>query len=190
MTETLILVDARNRAIGRGEKRAVHAAGLRHRAFSIFLVDAAGRLLLQQRADSKYHSGGLWANSCCGHPRSGETTRRAAERRLAEELGVQVPLHFQFHVRYRAELDHGFTEDEFVYLYFGHAPESFAPDPTEVAALEWTTLAALERSLARQPERYAVWLRSYVGEHGAALRRALAGFDRQPNRRARQRRAV
>ncbi len=182
MQESLILVDARNRAIGCGEKRAVHEAGLRHRAFSIFLVDAAGRLLLQQRARSKYHSGGLWANSCCGHPRCGETTRRAAERRLGEELGVRVPLQFRFHARYRAELDHGLTEDEFVYIYFGRAPAVLAPDPAEVAALEWTTLAALERAIARRPERYAAWLRRYLLDHGAALRGALESF--RPRRAA------
>ncbi len=187
MTETLILVDARNRAIGRGEKRAVHEAGLRHRAFSIFLVDGAGRVLLQQRAAGKYHSGGLWANSCCGHPRAGENTRRAAERRLAEELGVRVPLRFQFHVCYRAELDRGLTEDEFVYLYFGRAPAAFAPDPAEVAALEWTTLAGLERAVLRRPQRYAAWLLRYLHDHGPALGRALEIFRRQssPARRAR-----
>lgn len=180
MTETLILVDARNRAIGCGEKRAVHEAGLRHRAFSIFLVDAAGRLLLQRRAASKYHSGGLWANSCCGHPRCGEPTRRAAERRLREELGARVPLTFQFHARYRAELDHGLTEDEFVYLYFGRAPAEFSPDPAEVAALEWTTLAALEREIGRKPGRYAVWLRRYLEDQGPSLRRALERFGTRP----------
>jgi len=186
MTETLILVDSRNRAIGCGEKRAVHEAGLRHRAFSIFLVDAAGRLLLQRRAESKYHSGGLWANSCCGHPRCGEPTRQAAERRLTEELGVRVPLRFQFHARYRAELDHGLTEDEFVYLYFGEAPAEFSPDPGEVAALEWTTLAALERELLFRPGRYAAWLRRYVEDHGPSLRRALDSFRSAPSgRRAR-----
>ena len=80
-SETLILVDARNRRVGTASKRTVHEQGLRHRAFSIFLVDPAGRILLQQRAATKYHSGGLWANSCCGHPRPGERTEAAAQRR-------------------------------------------------------------------------------------------------------------
>lgn len=181
MRETLILVDARNRARGRGEKRAVHAAGLRHRAFSIFLADAAGRLLLQRRAPAKYHSAGLWANSCCGHPRPGETTHRAAARRLAEELGVRVPLRFGFYASYRAELGDGLIEDEFVYVYFGRAPTGpLAPDPAEVSALAWTTLPALARAIRRDPERYAVWLRHYVRDHGPALRRALASLPPSP----------
>ena len=85
--EPLILVDESNRAIGAAPKQAIHVAGLLHRAFSIFMVDARGRILLQQRNPRKYHSGGLWANSCCGHPRPGERTVTAARRRLNEELG-------------------------------------------------------------------------------------------------------
>ena len=87
--ERLILVDEKNRAIGVGEKTPVHRAGLLHRAFSIFIVDDQGRILLQRRSRQKYHSGGLLANSCCGHPRPGETTQAAARRRLTEELGIE-----------------------------------------------------------------------------------------------------
>jgi isopentenyl-diphosphate delta-isomerase len=92
--EQLILVDESNRAVGTAGKTKVHRAGLLHRAFSIFLVDGRGRLLLQQRSRAKYHSGGLWANSCCGHPRPGERTLAAAHRRLHEELGVRSDLSF------------------------------------------------------------------------------------------------
>ena len=90
--EELILVDSRNRALGEAEKWAVHKKGLLHRAFSIFLVDHEGRLLLQRRSAIKYHSAGLWANSCCGHPRPHERTLAAARRRLREELGARVPV--------------------------------------------------------------------------------------------------
>src|SRR5690349_14443430 len=96
MAENLILVDERNRAIGREEKWAVHKQGRLHRAFSIFLVDARGRLLLQRRSRAKYHSAGQWANSCCGHPRPGERTLAAARRRLREELGAGAALQFGF----------------------------------------------------------------------------------------------
>src|SRR5262245_60091810 len=105
--ERLILVDERNRAAGVGGKNAVHRKGLLHRAFSIFIVDDKGRLLLQKRSATKYHSGGLWANSCCGHPRPGEPTVTAARRRLAEELAIEAPLTFGFFSRYRAALDGG-----------------------------------------------------------------------------------
>ena len=117
--EKLILVDERNRATGSGGKAAIHRAGLLHRAFSIFVVDERGRILLQQRNPQKYHSGGLWANSCCGHPRPGERTVVAARRRLNEELGVTSDLSFGFFSRYRTELDNGMHENEFVYVYFG-----------------------------------------------------------------------
>src|SRR5262245_24219746 len=112
--EQLILVDERNRAVGTGGKDAIHRKGLLHRAFSIFIVDARGRILLQQRNPKKYHSGGLWANSCCGHPRPGERTVVAARRRLNEELGLTAALSFAFFARYRADLDHGMQENEFV----------------------------------------------------------------------------
>ncbi len=117
--ERLILVDEKNRAVGVAGKTSVHRAGLLHRAFSIFIVDDKGRILLQRRAREKYHSGGLLANSCCGHPRPGETTQAAARRRLTEELGIGAPLTFGFFSRYRADLDGGMQENEFVYVYFG-----------------------------------------------------------------------
>src|SRR5215470_3815873 len=127
--EQIILVDESNRAIGVAGKHAVHRAGLLHRAFSIFVVDDRGRILLQQRNPKKYHSGGLWANSCCGHPRPGERTVTAARRRLKEELGVSAALSFGFFARYRAELDHGMQENEFVYVYFGALAMEPRPDP-------------------------------------------------------------
>src|SRR5215218_3206663 len=136
MAENLILVDERNRAIGRGEKWAVHAKGLLHRAFSIFLVDARGRVVLQQRSRKKYHSAGLWANSCCGHPRPGERTLTAARRRLNEELGISSPLSFGFFSRYQTELDKGMQENELVYVFFGPLTAPPRPDPAEVAKVE------------------------------------------------------
>src|SRR6266542_2930166 len=124
MAEHLILVDERNRAIGSAEKWSVHHQGLLHRAFSVFLVDARGRLLLQRRSRAKYHSAGLWANSCCGHPRPGERTLAGARRRLREELGATAELRFGFRARYRTELPNGLIENEIVYVYFGSASRS------------------------------------------------------------------
>ena len=120
--EPLILVDSRNRPVGSAGKTAVHRAGLLHRAFSIFVVDARGRVLLQRRSAKKYHSGGLWANSCCGHPRPGERTLAAARRRLYEELGVTSPLTFGFFALLSGRADHGMQENEFVYVYLGRSP--------------------------------------------------------------------
>lgn len=179
--EYLILVDARNRAVGRAEKWAVHREGLRHRAFSIFLVDERGRLLLQRRSRAKYHSAGLWANSCCGHPRPGERTLAAARRRLGEELGATASLRYCFRAVYRTALPNGLTENEIVHVYFGASPAALAPNPDEVGAVAHLTLDELLADTARRPRRYAYWLRHYLHNHRAAIRRAIAAV-RRPRR--------
>lgn len=173
MADELILVDERNRAVGRGEKWAVHKRALLHRAFSIFLVYPDGTVLLQQRSRAKYHSGGLWANSCCGHPTPGERTLTAARRRLGEELGATAPLRFAFLARYRTTLPNGLTENELVHVYFGPAPEVLAPNPAEVAATARLRLPALKADIARRPARYAYWLRYYFKQHYAAIRQGV-----------------
>jgi isopentenyl-diphosphate Delta-isomerase len=185
MPEDLILVDAGNRAIGRAKKRTVHEKGLLHRAFSIFLVDNDGRLLLQQRSRAKYHSAGLWANSCCGHPRPGERTMAAARRRLNEELGATARLRFGFRAQYCTSLPNGMTENEIVYVFFGTAPTALAPNPDEVSATAWLSLVDLKRDIARRPNRYAYWLRYYLKNHFAAIRREMKShylpFSRRRN---------
>jgi isopentenyl-diphosphate Delta-isomerase len=169
--ERLILVDERNRAVGVGEKTAVHRAGLLHRAFSIFIVDDEGRILLQRRSRQKYHSGGLLANSCCGHPRPGETTQLAARRRLTEELGIEAPLTFGFFSRYRADLDGGMQENEFVYVYFGPLIAQPDPDPAEVSDVEFASADEIARRIARQPDGFVYWLRHYFDNHGLQIAR-------------------
>ena len=169
--ERLILVDEKNRAIGVGAKAPVHRTGLLHRAFSIFIVDDKGRILLQRRSRQKYHSGGLLANSCCGHPRPGETTHAAARRRLTEELGVHAPLTFGFFSRYRAELDGGMQENEFVYVYFGPLTAQPNPDPAEVSDVEFTTAEEIARRIGREPDAFVYWLRHYFENHGSEIAR-------------------
>src|SRR4051812_41397205 len=169
--EPLILVDERNRAIGTGGKMDVHRAGLHHRAFSIFIVEGRGRILLQQRNRRKYHSGGLWANSCCGHPRPGERTAAAARRRLGEELGIAPPLTFGFFARYQAGLDHGLRENEFVYVYFGRLQLPAQPNPAEVSQLESVDIRTLASRIKREPNTFAYWLRHYVHHHRAEIER-------------------
>jgi isopentenyl-diphosphate delta-isomerase len=171
--EPLILVDESNRALSAAPKQAVHLQGLLHRAFSIFMVDDRGRILLQQRNPRKYHSGGLWANSCCGHPRPGERTVTAARRRLDEELGVTDPLSFGFFARYRADLDHGMRENEFVYVYFGrlHAPAK--PNPAEIAGLEFASLAEIGVRIKQKPKTFTYWMKHYIQNHHAEIARNI-----------------
>jgi isopentenyl-diphosphate delta-isomerase len=176
--EPLILVDEANRAVGTAGKDAIHRTGLLHRAFSIFIVDERGRILLQQRNPHKYHSGGLWANSCCGHPRPGERTEAAARRRLNEELGVRNPLSFGFFARYQAELGNGMQENEFVYVYFGALRAQPKPDPAEVATVEFASVADINRRIKREPAAFAYWLRHYFRHHLADITR-LAGETAQ-----------
>jgi len=169
--EQLILVDERNRATGSAGKTAVHRAGLLHRAFSIFIVDGRGRMLLQQRSPKKYHSGGLWANSCCGHPRPGERTAIAANRRLSEELGVTSDLSFGFFARYHASLDNEMTENEFVYVYFGKLESEPQPNPDEIADIEFLPVKEIERRLKREPAAFTAWFRHYFEHHPAEIAR-------------------
>ena len=169
--EPLILVDERNRAVGSAGKTAVHQQGLLHRAFSIFMVDERGRILLQRRNPEKYHSGGLWANSCCGHPRPGERTLAAARRRLDEELGVADPLRFAFFARYRTDLDNGMQENEFVYVYFGALRCPPRPNPAEISQIELLTAAEINRRIKREPNSFTFWLKHYFQNHFAEIAR-------------------
>jgi isopentenyl-diphosphate delta-isomerase len=176
--EPLILVDEGNRAVGAAPKQAIHRQGLLHRAFSIFMVDDRGRILLQQRNPRKYHSGGLWANSCCGHPRPGERTATAARRRLNEELGVTDPLTFGFFARYRADLDHGMQENEFVYVYFGRLQAQTKPDPAEIADLEFLSLTEIGRRIKQKPGSFTYWMKYYVGHHRGDIAKHIASVER------------
>jgi isopentenyl-diphosphate delta-isomerase len=173
--EQIIVVDERNRAIGHAEKHEVHQRGLLHRAFSVFLYDERHRILLQQRHPSKYHSGGLWANSCCGHPRVREQTESAARRRVKEELGVLVDLTFGFYTRYQTSFANGLHENEIVYVYFGLLQGSADPCPSEVADLRFAELNDVKSDLRDQPQIYTYWFRHYIEGHFDEIARFLGG---------------
>jgi len=170
--ERVILVDERDREVGFAEKMQAHAEGLLHRAFSVFVFDGEGRLLLQRRALSKYHSGGLWSNTACGHPRPGETVAGAARRRLAEEMRVGCELRPGFEFIYRAELDNDLTEYEYDHVLVGSFDGEPRPDPAEVGDWRWVGLEELRGELAARPERYSYWLRVVL--ESAEWRRLLA----------------
>jgi isopentenyl-diphosphate delta-isomerase len=172
--EDLILVDERNRAVGSATKQHVHRNGLLHRAFSIFLIDNRGRFLLQQRHPRKYHSGGLWANSCCGHPRIHERSIQAARRRLGEELGLDATLRFGFFSRYQTALDNGMHENELVYVYFGELMASVKPNLDEIINIDFLTPCEIRRRMQQEPHSFTYWLKYYFREHYTEISRLSA----------------
>jgi isopentenyl-diphosphate Delta-isomerase len=157
--EQLVLVDKHGRELGVGEKLKTHIEGTLHRAFSIFVFDDTGRLLLQKRAQTKYHSGGLWSNTCCGHPRPGEQTFSAAKRRLREEMNFECEMHEFFTFRYRAKLPNNLIENEYDHVFVGKFNGSPAPDITEVEDWKWMSLPELTKNLRKKPSEYSYWLR-------------------------------
>ncbi len=157
------------------DKLAVHQRGLKHPAVSVFVV-AAGDLLIQRRALGKYHTPGLWANTCCTHPLWGETPLACAERRLAEELGLTgLPLQHRGVVEYRATVGNGMIEHEVVDLFLATCDRRPTPtaNPDEVMELRWIAPAALRADIARQPGAFTPWLRIYLAEHADLV---LAGL--------------
>ncbi len=171
--EQIILVDEDDRELGLAPKLEAHVKGLRHRAISVVIVDGRGRMLLQRRALGKYHSGGLWTNACCTHPRAGEEVAAAARRRLAEELGVDCELKFALRTHYRAEVGNGLIEDEIVHLFLGAYDGAVRPDLAEVAAFDWVSRADLRARIAARAEAYTYWfrhdMRAYADEMFAGL---------------------
>ncbi len=157
MEEQVILVTPQDQEIGAMEKLEAHRRGALHRAFSVLIFNARDELLLQKRADSKYHCGGIWTNACDGHPRPGEATVDAARRRLREELGFDCPLREVLHFTYRAELDHGLQEHEVDYLFIGRFDGAPTPNPAEASAVRWIGWDALEQDVRDHPEQYAAW---------------------------------
>ena len=159
--DMLVLVDGRDCEIGTATKWQAHVEGLMHRAFSVVLVrdGASGpELLLAKRSLSKYHSGGLWANSCCSHPRAGEDTVDAAYRRVREELGcTAVELKDICAFAYRAEFDNGLCEFEYDHVIVGHCEGSLALDPAEASEARWVSFDMLAEELRTEPRVFAVW---------------------------------
>ncbi|MDJ0865116.1 MAG: isopentenyl-diphosphate Delta-isomerase [Myxococcota bacterium] len=157
--EEVILVDEQDRALGSAEKHAAHRDGGRlHRAFSIFIFDANGRMLLQHRSRKKYHFGGKWTNACCGHPRPGEQLEAAAHRRLRQELGFDTELRRALGFLYSARDEvSGLTEREFDHVFVGRFDGEPRPDPEEASAVRWVTREELERELREQAEQFTPW---------------------------------
>jgi isopentenyl-diphosphate delta-isomerase len=157
--ENVILVDEQDQEVGIEEKLAAHIQGKLHRAVSVFLFNSQKELLIQQRAFSKYHSGGLWSNTCCGHPRPEESAINAATRRLYEELGIKASLSKLFDFTYRADLDHGLIEHEFDHVFIGKFNGNIQLNPDEVNAYAWISPEKLFKAIEERPQEFTVWFK-------------------------------
>ena len=161
------------------EKLEAHQRGLKHKAVSVFVIRGT-EILLQQRALGKYHTPGLWANTCCTHPDWDEAPSVCAVRRLKEELGIKaLPLEHRHHLEYRADVGNGLIEHEVVEVYLGRAPRDLRvdPNPDEVMATEWVDYHDLLAMVTRNPERYTPWLRIYVTDHAKTIFGADLTYD-------------
>ena len=155
----VILVDRNDRAIGLSGKLEAHRNALLHRAFSIFLFNSKGELLLQQRNPAKYHSGGLWTNTCCSHPLPGEDIHQAAARRLKQEMGLECGLDFLFKFRYRTPFENGLSEHEIDYIFTGTCDTLPVIDREEVAGYTYMAAPLIRTDIRENPEKYTVWFR-------------------------------
>jgi len=165
MKEEVILINEANEVIGQMEKMEAHQKGLLHRAFSVFLFNEKGEWLLQKRASTKYHSPGLWTNSCCGHPRPGEDIASAAQRRLKEEIGIQVSLNILFEFQYHCKFDNMLIENEWDYVLFGTTELLPLANPDEVDDWKWMKQEDIENELQRNPEQFTFWFKHIMKHH-------------------------
>ncbi|MDD4989196.1 MAG: isopentenyl-diphosphate Delta-isomerase [Candidatus Pacebacteria bacterium] len=159
MGKHIILVNEKDEQVGEEEKLKAHLEGKLHRCLSIFIFNSKGEMLLQRRAKEKYHSGGLWTNACCGHQDPGEENESAAHRCLNLEMGFDCPLKEIFTFTYRAELDHGITENEFDHVFMGMYDGKISPNPEEAEDFRWMSRKALREDVKKNPEKYTYWFK-------------------------------
>ena len=157
--QLVILVNENDAVLGQMEKMEAHRKGLLHRAFSIFIFDNGGLMLLQQRAEKKYHGGLLWTNACCSHPYPGEEVEYAAERRLEEELGFHTPLEKIFCFTYKAGVENGLVEHEYDHVFSGVYEGPIVPHPDEVADYAYREMKDIRAELQSHPKRFTTWFR-------------------------------
>jgi len=164
MEEFVVLVDQDDQNLGLMEKQQAHVAGLLHRAFSVFVFNSKGELMIQQRAASKYHSPTLWTNTCCSHPRDNETYEQAAHRRLEEEMGFDCELEYKFNFIYKAHLENDLIEHELDHVFIGTFDDEPKLNPDEVMAYRWVELDDLKKDMEKNPQNYTAWFK-IIFEH-------------------------
>lgn len=179
--EELILVDRDDREIGYLSKALAHdGAGVLHRAFSLFLFNDAGELLVQQRAPGKRLWGGYWSNSCCSHPRRGESLEVATARRLRDELNFETTLEHVYSFCYQAHFGEAGSENELCHVFLGGVEEEAQPNDSEIAAIRYVTPAQLEREFLTQADRFTPWFMQEWRELTSTYREQLSGYCAVP----------
>lgn len=157
--EEVILVNEKDEVTGTMEKMEAHRQGVLHRAFSVVLFNERGELLLQKRAAGKYHSGGLWTNTCCSHPLPGEAITEAAARKLMQEMGIQTSLTFSHKFMYKTPLDKGLIEHEYDHVLMGHYDQAPTLNSSEAEDWKFASLETVQHDALRHPEAYTYWFR-------------------------------
>ncbi len=174
----IILVDKNDKQIGAEEKIKVHREGKLHRAFSIFIFSSDGKMLLQERAKTKYHSGGLWTNACCSHPRTGEKLEESVHRRLKEEMGFDCDLKKIGEFIYNVKVGE-LTEYEYDHVFIGKYDSAVIPNPEEADAFKWIDIDELKKDMKRHPELYTEWFKILFSEFLSAFER----FAKEKNKK-------
>jgi len=174
MNERVILVDQSDQEIGTVEKMSAHELGLLHRAISVFLFNDKGELLLQKRASSKYHSGGLWTNTCCSHPRVGEANMDAAIRRLKEEMGICSDLYDAFSFTYKSLFKNGLTEYEFDHVFIGSSEHIPQLNPEEAEDYRYSQIHDVIKDVKQHPEQYTEWFKIAIYKVDEHLKKPIS----------------
>ncbi|MCE6987573.1 isopentenyl-diphosphate Delta-isomerase [Dyadobacter sp. CY323] len=164
MSDQVVLVNENDMEIGLMPKLEAHQKGVLHRAFSVFIFNSKGEMLLQQRAAGKYHSEGLWSNTCCSHPYPEEPTHEAALRRLEEEMGIQTDLHFLFSFQYHASLENGLTEHEYDHVFWGVSDKKPHINLSEVSSYKYLKPADIKLDMIHNPGDYTEWFKICMDE--------------------------
>ncbi|MGC4130039.1 MAG: isopentenyl-diphosphate Delta-isomerase [Bergeyella sp.] len=165
MEEMVVLVNPSDEVIGLMEKQQAHISGLLHRAFSVFIFNSKGEMLLQKRASCKYHSPEQWTNAVCSHPRDGETYLEGANRRLKEELGIETELAEKFYFIYKADVGGGLWEHELDHVFTGMYEGDFKPETSEVSEVRYISMDDLNEEMENHPEHFTEWFKIILKEY-------------------------
>ena len=165
MEEQVVLISEDDKVLGQMAKMEAHINGILHRAFSVFLFNDKGHMLLQKRADEKYHSPGQWTNACCSHPRINETYKEAALRRMKEELGIEVDIDEKFYFIYKADVGGNLTEHERDHVFTGSYNGEFNLNPEEVSEVRYISMEDLDKEMNENPEHFTEWFKIILSEY-------------------------